>query len=183
METETKVAPDAVTKVVKKKKKRNPILSFFRGIFIFLLVLILILVLWCGFSALHKKASLSLLPNNFSAFIQTDSVWDALNPIIDLQVADVVLSTPELASVKEAFVAFRKSPLREKFYVKWLLSRPVDIGVYMNGNKTDIVGVIDMGVFSAATRLSKIILPFFKIEGLFNLILNLRFISNHIEIL
>ena len=166
METETKVAPDAVTKVVNKKKKRNPILSFFRGIFIFLLVLILILVLWCGFSALHKKASLSLLPNNYSAFIQTESVWDALNPIIDLQVADVVLSTPELASVKEAFVAFRKSPLREKFYVKWLMSRPVDIGIYMNGNKTDIVGVIDMGVFSAATRLSKIILPFFKIEGL-----------------
>lgn len=149
-----------------KSKKRNPFLSFVKGFFILLLSLLLILGLWCGFSALHKKPSISLLPSNFSLYVHTDSVWEALNPIIDLQVADVILSTPEMAQLKEAFVSFRQSPLRSKKYVEVLASRPVDIGIFMNGEKTDILGIVDLGFLSAATRLSNFILPLLKIEGL-----------------
>ena len=101
-----------------KSKKRNPFLSFVKGFFILLLSLLLILGLWCGFSALHKKPSISLLPSNFSVYVHTDSIWEALNPIIDLQVADVILSTPEMAQLREAFVSFRQSPLRSKKYVE-----------------------------------------------------------------
>ena len=56
-------------------KKKNPFLSFIKGLFIFLLIIVLILGLWCGFSALHKKSFLSLLPTDFSLYLHTDSVW------------------------------------------------------------------------------------------------------------
>lgn len=149
-----------------KSKKKNPFLAFIKGIFIFLLILILILVIWCGFSALHKKSSLSLLPADFSVYIHSDSVWEALNPIIDLQVADVLLSTPEFTKVREAFISFRQSPLRQNKYVAMLASRPIDISVYMEGETPQILGILDLGVLSAATRLSKFVLPLLKIDGL-----------------
>lgn len=147
-------------------KKKNPFLSFIKGLFIFLLIIVLILGLWCGFSALHKKSFLSLLPTDFSLYLHTDSVWDALNPIVDLEVADVVLAMPEFNKIREGFIAFRQSSLRTNKLVAMAASRPVDIGVYMDGETPNVLGIVDLGVLSAATRLSKIVLPWFKIEGL-----------------
>ena len=116
-------------------KKKNPFLSFIKGLFIFLLIIVLILGLWCGFSALHKKSFFSLLPTDFSLYLHTDSVWDALNPIVDLEVADVILAMPEFNKVREGFIAFRQSSLRTNKLVAMAASRPVDIGVYMDGDQ------------------------------------------------
>lgn len=129
----------------KAKKKKNPIVSFFKGIFIFLLTIILIIVIWCGYSALNRKKSLSLLPTDYSVYLKTDSVWKALRPIIDLQAADIILSSSELAQIRGALMSFRQSSLKDSKIVEFLGSRPVDIGLYLEEGKSDFVGILDLG--------------------------------------
>ena len=121
--------------------------------YITILFIILLIVGWCVFSALHRKDTKSLLPEDYSVYVKVDSAWDAINPIIDLQVADVVLSTPELASVKGALISFRQSPLRSNIFVDFVASRPVEVGVYMDEKTPNILGIVDLGVFSSVSRL------------------------------
>ena len=149
-----------------KTKKKNPFLSVLKVFLIVLLVLVAVVAIWCTFSAFNKKDVISLLPNDYSVYIKTESLWDALNPIVDLQVADVILSAPELSKARGALISFRQSPLRNNKYIDFAASRPVDVGIYMNENVPSILGIIDMGVFSAASRLAKVVLPMFKVKGL-----------------
>ena len=147
-------------------KKKNPFLSVLKVFLIVLIVLIAVIAIWCTFSAFNKKDVISLLPNDYSVYIKTESLWDALNPIIDLQVADVILSAPEMAKARGALISFRQSPLRNNKYIDFAASRPVDVGIYMDENVPSILGIIDMGVFSAASRLAKGVLPMFNVKGL-----------------
>ena len=149
-----------------KKQQKKSKKSFFKVLGNTFLFIILLIVGWCVFSALHRKDTKSLLPEDYSVYVKIDSVWDAINPIIDLQVADVVLSTPELASVKGALISFRQSPLRSNIFVDFVASRPVEVGVYMDEKTPNILGIVDLGVFSSVSRLAKIVLPFFDIKGL-----------------
>ena len=149
-----------------KTKKKNPFLSVLKVFLIVLLVLVAVVAIWCTFSAFNKKDVISLLPNDYSVYIKTESLWDALNPIVDLQVADVILSAPELSKARGTLISFRQSPLRNNKYIDFAASRPVDVGIYMNENVPSILGIIDMGVFSAASRLAKVVLPMFKVKGL-----------------
>ena len=100
-----------------KTKKKNPFLSVLKVFLIVLLVLVAVVAIWCTFSAFNKKDVISLLPNDYSVYIKTESLWDALNPIVDLQVADVILSAPELSKARGALISFRQSPLRNNKYI------------------------------------------------------------------
>lgn len=158
-----------VTKKIKKQKKqkKNVIKSFFKALFWIILTLVIILVAWCIFSFANRQDSLSLIPSDFSVYIHTDSAWEALNPLLDLQAAEVLLSTPEFVQLRQPFMALRQSSLRENYFFRLLASRPVDVSLYIGSEESqDFVVVMDMGVFSAATRLAKFILPLISIEGL-----------------
>jgi len=146
--------------------RKHPFLNILKAFLLVLITLILIIVIWCTFSLFNKKESISLLPSNYSLYLHTDSIWDALNPIIDLQAADIFLSTPELSQIRETLITFRQSPLRNNKLFAALASRPTDLGLYMNQSNQNIVAVIDMGIFSSVTRLAKIILPSLNIKGL-----------------
>ena len=151
-------------------KKRNPFLSILKGILVFFLVILLIVVVWCSFSALHRKSSLSLLPSDYSVYVHTDSIWEALSPIIDLEAMDIALSSPGLGQIRGALVSFRQAQLKDNKLVSLLASRPVDIGVYMTGEETvapHIVGILDLGFLSSVSRISKFVLPFFDIKDFF----------------
>ncbi len=148
------------------KKRRNPITRFFSAIFKTIFFLIAVIAIWCLFSVLHKKDSLSLLPNNYSIYANADSIWEAVDPVIDLQAADILLSKPEMAPLRGALVSFRKSPLRSSKITSVIASRPLDVGIYMEENEQNIVAVVDMGVFSAITRLSRFVVPYINVKGL-----------------
>ena len=151
--TETEAQP----KEQKSKKKSSPFVSFMKVLGIILLVAIVALAAWILYSGLNKKKSLSLLPANYGLYLHTDSVWEALNPLLDLQAADILLATEEFSSFRALFMELRQSQLRENKLLAIAAARPVDLGIYFtSGNKTDFVAVVDMGFLSAATRLAKL---------------------------
>ena len=77
------------------EKKKSPfIIRLFKGILIFLCIILISLLGWIGFSALDRMSPLDVIPSDYSVFVHTDSVWDAVSPIIDLKAADVLLADP-----------------------------------------------------------------------------------------
>ena len=98
--------------MAKSSKKKNPFVKILIGLSIFLLVLIISIVAWCIYSACDKQSSLSVLPVGYSTYLRTDSAWDAIDPMIDLQAADIFLSSPDFSQFREPFMALRGSTLR-----------------------------------------------------------------------
>ena len=155
----------------KSEKKKNPMVKILFGILIFLLVIILAVVAWCTFSALDKQNTLSILPVGYSTYLRTDSAWDAIDPLIDLQAADILLSSPDFSQFREPFMALRGSTLRTNKLFTTLLSRRVDAALYSDENSNQhFTAIIDLGFLSAVTRPSKFYFQFvvdkFKIENL-----------------
>ena len=157
--------------MTKSSKKKNPFVKFLIGLSIFLLVIILSIIGWCVYSAWDKQSSLSMLPVGYSTYLRTDSAWDAINPMIDLQAADIFLSSPNFAQFREPFMALRGSPLRSNKLFTTLLSRRVDAGLYSDQNSNQsFCALIDLGFLSAVTRPVKfyiqLLIDKFNIENL-----------------
>lgn len=150
----------------KSKKKKNPVAIFFGAVFALILVVLIALALWCAFSVFNRKPSLSAIPRNYTVYVHSDSVFDSVNPLLDLQAADVILSMPEFSQYRRAFMAARSSPLRGNKLVKFALSRPVDFAFYKSSKDGNYVAVVNLGIFSAATRLADFILPRVNVPGL-----------------
>ena len=131
---ETKVVEDKTQSKKTSKKKHNPLLIFFKVILIFLLVIIIALATWVAFSALDKKDSLSVIPNDFAAYVRTDHLWETVNPLVDLKALDVFLADPKYGEVRNAVVNFRSSDLRNKKYVAFALDRRIDATYYTDGS-------------------------------------------------
>lgn len=150
----------------KSKKRKNPIAVFFGAVFTLVLVVLLALALWFAFSVFNRKPSLAAIPRNYTVYVHSDSVFDTANPLLDLQAADVILSMPEFSQYRKAFMAARSSPLRGNKLVKLALSRPVDFAFYESSKDRNYVAVVNLGIFSAATRLADFILPRVNVPGL-----------------
>ena len=99
------------------EKKKSPfIVRLFKGILIFLCVILVSLFGWIGFSALDRMSPLDVIPSDYSVFVHTDSLWDAVSPIVDLKAADVLLADPLLSNYRAPFMEFRSSALRDNKY-------------------------------------------------------------------
>ena len=146
-----------------QRKKLNPVLRFFRNIFIVILVLLLAVIGIFAYSSFDSKSSLSSIPRNYSLYVRTSSAFDALNPLFDLQAADVILSSPEFVSFRKMFMDFRSSQLRENKIVQFAASRPVDFALYGNGTQigkdAHFVAVINLGFLSFASRAAQALYP------------------------
>ena len=144
----------------KESKKTNPFLTFIKTLLIIFLILILLLAGLFTFSALDKKDSLSVIPNDYSIYLHTDSIWDSLEPLLDLQAADIYLSSPSLVQFRGMFMNLRSSNLRSNKILKFIAARPVTATLYTNQNSDEneksaqsFVAVANLGYLSAATRL------------------------------
>lgn len=166
MEENTVAIDTEKKKKAKTKKKRNWFVRFLLFILKFLLVLLILFALWCAYSAIEKKNSLAMLPQNYSVYVHTDSVWNALEPLLDLQAADLLLSDEPLSQFRSLFMDLRASNLRKSKLVAFAASRKVDAALYEGNAAENFVAVVDMGVLSAFTRPAELILPHFKIEHL-----------------
>lgn len=148
------------TEETKVSKKRNPVVKVLR-FFMFLIVGV-ISVLLCGmiFSALHRKNVLEVLPKGFNAYVHTDSVWDAAEPLLDLQAADLALTGQEMADLRGLFMELRNSPLRNSAAVSFIAGRKADFALYdKDGDSYDFVAALDLSFMSLATRIGQYILP------------------------
>ena len=150
----------------KPKKKKNFFVRFILFILKLLLILILLLAGYLAFSIFHRKAPLSMLPSSYSLYLHTDSAWEAVEPLLDLQAADILLSSPEFVSLRPMFMDLRASPLRENALFQKLAARRIDAALYQNGDKQDFTAVIDLGPLSAVSRLAPFVLPKLNIKGL-----------------
>ena len=149
------------------EKKKSPfIVRLFKGILIFLCVILISLSGWLGFSALDRISPLDVIPPEYSLFIHTDSVWDAVSPIIDLKAADVLLSDPLLSNYRAPFMEFRSSDLRGNKYVRFAASRSVYAALYAGKEASSYIALVDMSFFSALTRLAPALAPYLKINNL-----------------
>ena len=157
--------------MAKSSKKKNAFVKILLGLSIFLVILIVSIVVWCIYSAWDKQSSLSVLPVGYSTYLRTDSAWEAIDPMIDLQAADIFLSSPDFSQFREPFMALRGSTLRTNKLFTTLLSRRVDAGLYSDQNSNQsFCAIIDLGFLSAVTRPSKHYLQFiidkFNVENL-----------------
>ena len=102
----------------KEKKKKNFFTKFLLSILYFLLSIILVLALWFCFSALDKKKSIAMIPQNFHALVHTDSLYDAVNPLLDLQAADIFLSSENMSDFRGIFINLRSENIRNNKLIK-----------------------------------------------------------------
>ncbi len=145
-------------------KKKNLFMRFIAGAAAVVFTPLLALALWCALSVCHRQAPLKMLPAGHSLYIRMDSLWQALDPLLDLQAADLLFSLPEFSNFRAPFMNLRASPLRTNRLITRLASRRADIALYGGDSATDFLAVIDLGVLSAVTRPAKWYVPALKLD-------------------
>ncbi len=149
-------------------RKKNGVVRFFLSMLWIVAIAVFSLLGWLSFSVLDRVSSLSVIPRKYSLYIHTDAAWKSVEPLIDLQAADVLLSVAEYAPFRTAFMELRSSPLRSRRWFTWAASRRVDVALYgaTTDKIRDFTAVVDMGVLSGVTRLAGFFLPRMNIPGL-----------------
>jgi len=159
-------AISAILCTMKNGKKKPFVLHVLKGFLILLCTVLVVITCWTAFSAFDRISPLRAVPRNYSLFIHTDSVWDAVSPVLDLKAADVLLAEPSFSDYRSAFIQLRSSDLRHNRYAKFAASRRVDVALYTSAGTTEYVAVVDMSFLSAVTRLADILGPHLKITNL-----------------
>ena len=147
----------------KKDKKKLPL-----GIRILLfplkllLILILVVLVWFTFCFFDRVKPLDALPPDYAVYLRSDSVWDAAEPLLDLDATLIAMTSPELQKYRETYLNIKKSKLRKSFLVKTSLSRRFDAAVYNNEDAPGIVAVLDSGFLAGAMRFAPYAIPHIK---------------------
>jgi len=147
----------------KRKKKKPFIVRLLRAIIILILVLLILIAGWFTFCFFNKTSSINALPKNYTVYVRTDSAWNAIEPLMDLKAADILLSDPNFVKFREIFMTIRESKLRTNPVVSYALSRRIDAALYEDNN---FLAIVDMGLLSGATRLSPVAMNFVNVKGL-----------------
>lgn len=151
-----------------RKKKKNIFVRILTGLLIFILVLIVLLAGFITFSALNRKNVLEVLPQDFCIYVHTDNVWNTVEPLFDLEAADLLLSEPEFVDLRGIFMELRASSIRKSKLLSFAGNKKVDIAIYKNElveNSFDFLACVNLGELSFATRIAKVILPYVNVPG------------------
>ncbi len=142
---------------VHKPRKRT--FKIIRVIFVILMLLILLAGIWIGIAWMQKVPSRSAIPSDYSVFMHTDSAYKTFDHLLDLQVTDLILSSPGVRGAKFALIGLKNSKMREKKLFRKITSRKTDLAFYSDENGLfNYIAVIDMGPYAALTRLSPLYL-------------------------
>jgi len=155
--------PSTAVKTKKGKKRKNPVLKILLAPVYLILIIILLLAVWLGVNFCIRADISDSVPAGYSVHLRTDSVWDSVNPLIDLQAADILLSEPGLASVKPVIIDLRQSELRTNKFVDLALSRRLDFMLYENNQ---FLVALDTGFLSGIVKLAPLYLNFKPVENL-----------------
>ena len=138
-------------------KKKNPFVRFVRTLLLIILVPVLLLAGWISYAAFDRVLPAAVIPAGYSALVHTDSVYGALDPVLDIEAADALLADPSLVDVRPVFHALRASPLRGNRFVRYAAARRADMPVYSFGDSgMDFLAVLDLRELSALTRLTAV---------------------------
>ncbi len=121
---------------------------------VFFLLIIFVIAGFLTFCAMDKKSVMKSLTGGYSVYIHTDSAFEAINPLLDLQAAEVLLASPDADSIRGLFNTIKASPLRSSKIVKLLGSRKVDLALYQENGLEDkaFTAIVDLSFLSFLTR-------------------------------
>jgi len=145
------------------KKKHHPIRTFFIVLISLVILLLFVVAAWFVYASCDRKKSLSVIPAEFAAYVRTDHLWKSANPLVDVKAIDVFLSDAKYGQIRNAVMQFRSSPIRKNKLVAIAADRRIDAAFYSD---TSFAAAIDMGGFSAITRLAPLFAKQIKVQGL-----------------
>ncbi len=153
------------TNAKKAKKKLPLIMRFLRFVLCFVLTIILLSGAVLAYCAFDRVSPLSLLARNFSFMVHIESVWDTVEPLLDLQAAEDFLSAPEYSSARKIFMQLKASDLRKNKLLDFALSRNIDAAFYHEFSDS-YVACVDLSFLSLLSRTAKFYVPQLKLNGL-----------------
>ena len=155
---------DNKTVNVKTKKKLPLGVKLLLLPFDIVLVLLLVVLLWFAFCFFDRVKPVEALPPDYAVYLRTDSVWDTVEPLLDLDATLIAMTSPEFKDYRDTFLEIKQSKLRNNFFVKTALKRRVDAAVYgyEDDGKLSALCVLDAGIISGAVRLVPYIIPHVK---------------------
>lgn len=146
------------------KKKSLPLRILFK-LMIAVASLVGIAAGWIAYSALNRVSPLKFIPQGYSAIIHTDSLYDAVEPLVGLKAVETVLAEDTLSSAREPLMAARAFVNDSDAMIAFLLKIRVDAALYLE-QETSFIAVADLGWRSFATRLATLFPGFIKVENL-----------------
>ena len=149
----------------KDEKKKVPlVIKLLLLPFEILLVLLIVLLLWFTFCFFDRVKSIDAMPPDYAVYMRTDSVWDTVEPLMDLDATLIAMTSPELQKYRDKYLNLKSSRLRKNFFVRKALKRRLDAAVYAGaeGEKASVILVLDAGFLSGAVRLAPFIIPHIK---------------------
>lgn len=149
----------------KDEKKKVPlVIKLLLLPFEILLVLLIVLLLWFTFCFFDRVKSIDAMPPDYAVYMRTDSVWDTVEPLMDLNATLIAMTSPELQKYRDKYLNLKSSRLRKNIFVRKALKRRLDAAVYAGeeGEKASVILVLDAGFLSGAVRFAPFIIPHIK---------------------
>ena len=154
-----------------EKKKKLPLgVRLLLLPFKIILVLLVIILIWFAFCRFDRIKPVDALPPDYVLYLRTDKIWDATEPLLDLNATLVAMTSPELQKYRETYLNIKSSKLRKNAFVKFALKRRVDAALY-NGiqeegveeqSSPNFIAILDSGALAGAVRLAPYALPRIK---------------------
>ena len=171
MEKDEKIEEKTVDKVEEapaekpSKKKKLPLaVKILLFPFEFALILAVIVLLWFTWCYFDRIKPVEALPPDYALYLRTDSVWDAAEPLLDLDATLIAMTSPELQKYRESYLEVKKSKYRKNIFLRNLLHRRVDAALYGfdEEGKASALAIVDAGFYSGALRFAPYIIPKIK---------------------
>ncbi|MFP4550858.1 MAG: hypothetical protein ACLFNT_08645 [Spirochaetales bacterium] len=141
--------------------------SLFRFLLKFLLgflgSIVAIALVMALISVLVRRDPYDVLPAEFDIYARVDSASDFFENTVDLAAADVLLSSPDLAPVRQIVATVRNQDLLRSRLFRFLADIRLDAALYPDQS---FVAVADLGVRSAVTRLGRLLAPYLSVDNL-----------------
>ena len=119
---------------------------------------IVLVVLWL----VRKEDPAAFLPPSYVAYVQVPSLRIVYDQWLNLEIADTVLSRPELTGFRAAIADVRGLELTTSPLIRSLLEVRADVMLLKNGG---MVAVLDLGWRGIFTPLARIVAPELSIKG------------------
>ena len=150
------------------------IIQLFKVFGIVVSTLFLVLLVWFVFSFLDTKKAVDVLPPGFTFLLHSESFYDSVSPLLDLEALDIVVSQDSFSAMRPLLFSLRSSSLLKNSIAKNMLSRKIDAAAYVypdeNKNEKDRPGdfflAINLSHWSAFSRLSGFLSGFVKMPEL-----------------
>lgn len=171
MEKDEKIEEKTVDKVEEapaekpSKKKKLPLaVKILLFPFEFALIVAVIVLLWFTWCYFDRIKPVEALPPDYALYLRTDSIWDAAEPLLDLDATLIAMTSPELQKYRESYLEVKKSKYRKNIFIRNLLHRRVDAALYGfdEEGKASALAIVDAGFYSGALRFAPYIIPKIK---------------------